>query len=65
MAAEAHERVEQLFADEPSPHATVGAVTGHNGKLDVLTNWLHETCDAELAVDEMAKIDRDAAWQKV
>ena len=30
----------QLFADEPSATATLGAVTGHNGKLDDLTDWL-------------------------
>ncbi len=65
VAAEAQQRVEQLFGDEPNPHATLGAVTGHNGKLDDLTNWLRQTCNAELPADELAKLDRDAAWQKV
>jgi preprotein translocase subunit SecA len=65
VAAEAQKRVEQLFADEPSAAATVGAVTGHNGKLDALTDWLKNTCNAELSNDELAKLDREAAWRKV
>jgi preprotein translocase subunit SecA len=65
VAAEAQQKVAQLFADERSPQATVGAVTGHNGKLDDLTNWLRQTCNAEVAADELAKLDRDAAWQRV
>ena len=43
----------------------VGAVTGHNGKLDDLTDWLKKTCDAEISSDELAKLDREAAWRKV
>jgi preprotein translocase subunit SecA len=65
VAAEAQQKVAQLFADEHSPNATVGAVTGHNGKLDDLTNWLKQTCNAELSRDDLAKLDRDAAWRKV
>jgi preprotein translocase subunit SecA len=65
VAAEAQQKVAQLFADEHSPTATVGAVTGHNGKLDDLTNWLKQTCNAELSRDDLAKLDRDAAWRKV
>ncbi|MEX0611676.1 MAG: SEC-C metal-binding domain-containing protein, partial [Pirellulales bacterium] len=65
VAAEAEERVAQLFAEEPSQSATVGAVTGHNGKLDVLTNWLKQTCDAQISTDELARLDRETAWRKV
>ncbi len=65
VAAEAQQRVEQLFADERSATATVGTVTGHNGKLDDLTDWLKNTCNAEVSNDELAKLDRDEAWRKV
>jgi len=65
VAAEAEERVALLFADEPSAAATVGAVTGHNGKLDDLTAWLKQTCQAEISSDELARLDREAASRKV
>jgi preprotein translocase subunit SecA len=65
VAAEAQQKVAQLFAEEPSQTATVGAVTGHNGKLDVLTNWLRQTCAAEITSDELARLDRESAWRKV
>jgi preprotein translocase subunit SecA len=65
VAAEAQQKVAQLFADEHSATATVGAVTGHNGKLDDLTNWLRQTCNAEVSSDELAKLDRESAWRKV
>jgi preprotein translocase subunit SecA len=65
VAAEAQERVAQLFAEARSNTATVGAVTGHNGKLDDLTTWLKSTCDAEISSDELARLDREQAWRKV
>jgi preprotein translocase subunit SecA len=65
VAAEAHERVEKLFAEARTATATVGAVTGHNGKLVDLTTWLKNTCNAELSTDELAKLDREEAWRKV
>ena len=47
LAAEAQQRVEQLFADERSATATLGAVTGDNGKLDDLTDLAQATrCNA-------------------
>src|SRR3954464_11393821 len=45
VAAEAQERVEKLFDGEPNAAATLGAVTGQNGKLNDLTTWLKTTCD--------------------
>ena len=65
VAAEAQERVEQLFGDDHNSHVTLGAVTGNNGKLGDLTNWLKTTCNAEVQAEELAQLDRDAAWQKV
>jgi preprotein translocase subunit SecA len=65
VAAEAEERVAQLFAEARSATATVGAVTGHNGKLVDLTTWLKNTCNTEISSDELAKLDRDEAWRKV
>jgi preprotein translocase subunit SecA len=65
VAAEAEERVALLFADEQSATATVGKVTGHNGKLDDFTAWLKQTCAAEISSDELAKLDRESASRKV
>ena len=65
VAAEAQQRVEQLFAGEPNTTATLGAVTGQNGKLDDLTTWLQTNCNAEITSDELARLDREAAWRKV
>jgi preprotein translocase subunit SecA len=65
VAAEAHERLEQLFAGDHEPLATLGRVTGENGKLDDLTDWLQKTCSAELSNEELAKLDREAAWRRV
>ena len=65
VAAEAQERVEQLFAGERSASATLGAVTGQNGKLDDLTNWLKNTCEAKVTSEELARLDREEASRKV
>ncbi len=66
IAAEAQQRVEQLFANEPpNSAATIGAVTGQNGKLDDLTTWLKQACNAEITSDQLAKLDREAARRKV
>ncbi|MEX2317362.1 MAG: SEC-C metal-binding domain-containing protein [Pirellulales bacterium] len=65
VAAEAQERVEQLFAEQREPRATLGTVTGQNGKLDDLAAWLKKTCDTELTSDELAGLDREAAARRV
>src|SRR4029079_558860 len=55
IAAEAQQRVEQLYANEPpNTDATLGAVTGQNGKLDDLAIWLKATCHAEIKNDQLA-----------
>ena len=64
VAAEAQQRVDQLFAGEPGT-ATLGAVTGQNGKLDDLTTWLKNTCDAKITSDELARLNRESAQRKV
>ena len=49
VAAEAQQRVEQAVCDEPAnAAATLGDVTGNNGKLDDLTTWLKSTCKVEI-----------------
>jgi preprotein translocase subunit SecA len=65
VAAEAEQRVAVLFGDGASATATVGTVTGHNGKLDDLTNWLKQTCAVEISAEELAKLDRESASRKV
>jgi preprotein translocase subunit SecA len=65
VAAEAQERVEKLFAGESSHAATLGAVTGQNGKLDDLTTWLKNTCQVDVSRDELSHLDRDEAARKI
>ncbi|HEX3601255.1 MAG TPA: SEC-C metal-binding domain-containing protein [Lacipirellulaceae bacterium] len=65
VAAEAQQRVEQLFAGEHNTTATLGAVTGQNGKLSDLSTWLKTTCNAEVTSEELARLDRDEAARKV
>jgi preprotein translocase subunit SecA len=65
VAAEAERRIEQLFDGGREPRATLGDVTGQNGKLDDLATWLQTTCEAEVSKDELATLDRDSAWRRV
>jgi preprotein translocase subunit SecA len=65
IAAEARERIEQLFADPSTSRSTLGDVTGQNGQLDDLTTWLEKTCECEVPRDELAKLDREAAQRRV
>jgi preprotein translocase subunit SecA len=65
VAAEARRRVDELFDGEPNSTVTVAMVTGGNGHLDDLTLWLKQTCEADLSTDELGKLDREAAWQRV
>jgi preprotein translocase subunit SecA len=66
ISAEAQKRVEQLYADEPvNSGATLGAVTGNNGKLDDLATWLKSTCKSEITTEQLATLDREAAQRKV
>src|SRR5688572_28320457 len=65
VAAEAQQRIEQLFSGGREPRATLGEITGQNGKLDDLTSWLQTTCSAALSKDELANLDRDSAWRRV
>ena len=64
VAAEAQQRVEALFA-ESGTSATLGQATGHNGKLDDLSSWLRESCECDLATDELAKLDYEEAQRRV
>ena len=66
VAAEALKRVDQLFANEPAHSAaTLGSVTGNNGKLDDLAAWLKATCNANIQNEQLVELDREAAKRKV
>jgi preprotein translocase subunit SecA len=65
MSVEAQRKVEKLFDGEANPQATLGKVTGANGKLDDLTSWLRENCESELTSEELAKLDRQTALRRV
>jgi len=65
VSHEAQQKVAQLFSSASDAKATAGNVTGRNGKLDDLTNWLKQTCDAKITSEELSKLDRESAWRKV
>jgi preprotein translocase subunit SecA len=65
IASEALRRVEKLFGSESGKQATLGQVSGLNGKLDDLSAWLKENADCELSIEELAKLDRDSACRRV
>ncbi|WP_449241590.1 SEC-C metal-binding domain-containing protein [Bythopirellula goksoeyrii] len=64
VASEAQERVEALF-NESGSAVTLGQVTGNNGKLDDLSEWLAKSCNSTLSREELAKLDYDAARRRV
>ena len=61
VAAEAQAKVAKLFGEGGGAAATLGDVTGNNGQLDNLTQWLHDTCQVDVSSDELAKLDREDA----
>ncbi|MCO6047650.1 SEC-C metal-binding domain-containing protein [Aeoliella sp. ICT_H6.2] len=65
VAEEARHRVENLFAGHDGGNSTLGQVTGSNGKLDDLAEWLKSACDSDLTSAELAKLDLDEALRRV
>ena len=64
VAAEAAERLEQLFSESGSD-TTLGQATGANGKLDDLSSWLRESCECEVGPEELERLDQEEARRKV
>ncbi len=64
ISAEAQDRVDALFSDA-GEQVTLGQATGQNGKLTDLTAWLSESCQCELASEELARLDHQAARRRV
>ncbi|TWT77330.1 preprotein translocase subunit SecA [Posidoniimonas polymericola] len=63
---EAMSKLDTLFAGSQNAHAdTLGAVSGMNGKLDDLANWLKTNTGAELSTEELADLDQEAARRRV
>ncbi len=65
VAQEAKDRVEKLFEGQEAEATTVGDAAGLNGKIDGLTAWLQEACDADLSASDLAKLDRKEALRQV
>jgi preprotein translocase subunit SecA len=65
VSAEAHERVQNLFAGDPSPGATLGSASGSNGKLGDFTAWLVEATGAKLTDVDLRKLGREEAHRRV
>ncbi|MGL4513464.1 MAG: preprotein translocase subunit SecA [Lacipirellulaceae bacterium] len=64
LADEARERVENLFAGDPSPGATLGSAAGSNGKLDDFAAWLAGATGAKVSAVDLRKLGREAALRR-
>ncbi|MCC6491646.1 MAG: SEC-C domain-containing protein, partial [Pirellulales bacterium] len=64
LAAEARKRVDALFRDAGA-EVTLGQATGQNGKLTDLAAWLRESCQCELSMEELSRLDHEAARRRV
>lgn len=64
VAAEAQERVDALFA-ESGTSVTLGQATGNNGKLVDFGTWLRESCECDLNIEELSKLDYEEAQRRV
>ncbi len=64
VAVEARRKLDELF--DGSPHAsTLIAVTGSNGQLNNLADWLFQTCDVQIKAEELGELDHDQAWLRI
>jgi preprotein translocase subunit SecA len=70
---EVHQKVVQLFGEDDStatatkqqPLATVREVTGGNGSLTSLTDWMKQKLNCDLPAEELAELDREGLEQKL
>jgi preprotein translocase subunit SecA len=62
---EVHDRLAKLFGREASKSATAGAVTGGNGALTSLADWLHQTLKVDVPLEELANLDREQLEQRL
>ena len=61
--AEVTERVDELFGD--SPEQTVEVVSGGNGKITSLTQWLEDSFRVSITEEEIKELDRDELEQRL
>ena len=57
MITEVHLHVDEMFVEEDE-EVTAGKVSGNNGSLDQLSNWLKENLELESSSEELAKLNR-------
>jgi preprotein translocase subunit SecA len=63
--AEVSQKVSTLFGDQPSEDLTAGAASGHNGALVGLSQWIEESLNQKLTVDELGELDRHTLEQRL
>lgn len=61
---EAQRRVEKLYSSAAATQ-TAGVVTGGNGALSSLSEWLKQSLHCELPPEKLARLDRDELEQRV
>ncbi len=70
VAAEAQQKVDAWFGtvgvdEEQRSAATIGVLSGGNGKLGQLTEWLRSSCDCEIEDEELAKLHPDQFRRRI
>ncbi|HEY2893501.1 MAG TPA: preprotein translocase subunit SecA, partial [Pirellulales bacterium] len=64
VLVEAQQRVEKLYSTAAATQ-TAGVVTGGNGALSSLSEWLKQSLHCELPPEKLARLDRDELEQRV
>jgi len=64
VLVEAQQRVEKLYSSAAATQ-TAGVVTGGNGALSSLSEWLKQSLHCELPPEKLARLDRDELEQRV
>ncbi|HTM55931.1 MAG TPA: SEC-C metal-binding domain-containing protein [Pirellulales bacterium] len=64
VLVEAQERVEKLYSSAAATQ-TAGVVTGGNGALSSLSEWLKQSLHCELPPEKLARLDREELEQRV
>jgi preprotein translocase subunit SecA len=63
--AEGQQLVEKVFGTSHHPGDTAQHVTGGNGALVSLTDWLRQTVDSQLNAEELGQLDREAMEKRL
>jgi preprotein translocase subunit SecA len=63
--AEVKAKIDSLFGSRSDSSITVRSVTGGNGQLTSLTDWMRDRFQCELESDDLADLDREALERRL